>query len=286
MFERDMRAVVIGVGLMGGALAGALKQTGRFREVVGVDVDEAVLARAMQHGLIDRGEAEAPAAVAQADLVVLATPVRHIIRLLHDLAPHFKPGSLVIDIGSTKVQVVAAMDQLPPQVRAIGGHPMTGVATAGVDGADPVMFHDRVFVLTPTERSSDETIVWTQDLLHAIGASVIILDAARHDQNVALISHLPRFLPIPLLALATNSGDEMAMRLAAGGFRDKTSGAADNPSMWTDVALTNSENLLAAIRGLQAQLDALAQTIASGDEAAIRAMMQEAQVRWQKRFGS
>ena len=149
MQEADLTAVIIGVGLLGSSLAGALKQTGRFREVVGVDVDAATLAEALQRGWIDRGETDAHHAVAAADLVILATPVRHIIRLLAELGPHFQPGSLIMDIGSTKAQVVEAMNQLPTTVAAIGGHPMTGATTSGVAGANPLIFRDRVFVLNP-----------------------------------------------------------------------------------------------------------------------------------------
>ena len=285
MREGDISAAIIGVGLMGGSLAGALKQTGKFREVVGVDVNETTLAQAQQKGFIDRGETDVHVAASQADLIILATPVRHIIRLLKDLGPDLKEGTLVMDIGSTKAKVVAAMNQLPSTIEAIGGHPMTGAMTAGVSGANPIMFHNRTFILTPTQRSSDETVAWLQDLLKSIGANVIIMDAERHDQNTAIISHLPRFLPIPLIALATKSGDDMTMQLAAGGFRAMTSGAAENPNMWTDVVLTNPDNLIAAIRGLQGHLDELVKTIEIGDESSIRSMMNDAQLQWEKRYG-
>ena len=285
MREGDISAAIIGVGLMGGSLAGALKQTGKFREVVGVDVNETTLAQAQQKGFIDRGETDVHVAASQADLIILATPVRHIIRLLKDLGPDLKEGTLVMDIGSTKAKVVAAMNQLPSTIEAIGGHPMTGAMTAGVSGANPIMFHNRTFILTPTQRSSDETVAWLQDLLKSIGANVIIMDAERHDQNTAIISHLPRFLPIPLIALATKSGDDMTMQLAAGGFRAMTSGAAENPNMWTDVVLTNPDNLIAAIRGLQGHLDELVKTIETGDESSIRSMMNDAQLQWEKRYG-
>ena len=111
------------------------------------------------------------------------------------------------------------------------------------------------------------------------------MEAERHDRNTALISHLPRFLPISLLAMANQSGDDLTLQLAAGGFRDSTRLATENPAMWTDVALTNPQHIIAAIHDLQHSLDDLAQTLALGDASAIHALLETAQQQWERRFG-
>ena len=284
MPEPSHTAAVIGVGLIGSAFAAAIKATGRFRDIVGSDTNAAASERALLAGMIDRSEPDPYVAVAHADLVVLASPVREIIRLIGEIGPHLKAGALVMDLGSTKAQIVAAMEQLPTTVAAVGGHPMTGPMTTGLGVADPRMFHDRIFVLTPTKRTSTATLDWCTAVLRQIGATVIVMDAERHDHITAIISHLPRFLPVALLDVAVDSGDALTMQLAAGGFRESTRKATDNIDMWTDVALTNAPQLIIAIHALQSHLDALAQTIATGDEATIRAALAEAQRRWEQRF--
>ncbi len=279
-------AGIIGLGMLGASFALAIQATGIFTEVWGFDTSPAMRDRAMQAQAITVACPDLETLLRGVDVVVLATPVRAIIQILTSNAASFRPGTLVMDLGSTKAQIVAAMDALPTTLEAIGGHPMTGPVSAHqIDiGAD--LFRDHPFVLTPTTLTHPEALTWWQLLLEKIGARVIVMDAAAHDRVVAIISHLPRFLPIALLALADQDVDPMPFALAAGGFQESTRKVTDNIEMWLDVALTNPVGITNAIAALQQALENLASTIASGDADAIRGTLTHAQQIWLTHFGA
>ncbi len=279
-------AGIIGLGMLGASFGLALQKTGEFTEVWGFDTLPAMRNRAMLAHAIDVACPDLETLLHGVDVVVLATPVRAIIQIMTSYATSFRPGMLVMDLGSTKAQIVAAMDALPSTLAAIGGHPMTGPVTAHQHDISADLFRGHPFVLTPTALTHPETLSWCQHLLEKIGARGIVMDAADHDRVAAIISHLPRFLPIALLALADQDQDPMPFALAAGGFQESTRKATDNIEMWLDVALTNPAGITNAIAALQQALDTLAVTIASGDEGAIRATLTHAQQVWLTRFGA
>ncbi len=279
------QAIIVGLGLIGGSFAAAMKLNALYIDVVGVDTDNSVVADALQRGLIDRGATVLLEVVADADLIVLATPVRQIIKILQQIGPLLKDGALVLDVGGTKEQVVSAMNALPVRVQAIGGHPMCGKSTSGLDKADATVFLDKMFILTPTARMSPATQAFAEHLVAAIGGRPLLLDAIQHDQVVALISHLPRILPLALIDTAQNAGGSLAWAVAAGGFRESTKKATDNVPMWLDVLLTNPRGIVSAIQALQEQLDGLAQQIATGDEESLRRKLERAATTWNDHFG-
>jgi prephenate dehydrogenase len=200
--------------------------------------------------------------VRDADVVVLATLVRHILSAIPEVAAHMRPGALLLDLGSTKAQVVEAMDGIPEGLLAVGGHPMCGKEVGGLESAEATLFRGAPFVLTPTARTTDEAMLRAFELAEAVGARPIVLDAERHDRAVAVISHLPYLLASALVQAEAeaSAADPVVRDLAASGFRDTTRLAATHADMMLDILLTNwgavesaldtLERKLAEVRGL------------------------------------
>lgn len=263
------RVTIVGLGLMGGSLAGALR--GQCAEVIGVDAQPETLAAALALGLVD-GCAELEPGVRSADIVILATPVRVIIELISKIAPWLAPGSLLLDLGSTKGQIVEAMSGVPEWIEVVGGHPMCGKEFSGVEAADPHLFRERTFILSPLRRTSEVALALAQDLVCAVGAVPLLIEAEHQDYLVGTLSHLPYLLACSLVgtADATTSADPFAWQIVAGGYRDTSRVAGSDVQMWMDILMTNQEYVVAAARACQAQLERLTALIASGDEKGLR----------------
>lgn len=261
---------ILGLGLIGGSLALALRSSGVAASVIGYDADPMTARRAASLGAVDRVADDLGAAVAAADTVVLAAPVRSILELLDGIEPLLRPGTLLIDVGSTKRRIVERLDRLPAGVRAVGGHPMCGKEHAGIEHAEPGLFSGATFALCPTRRTDDAARRRAERLVAAIGARPLWLDAGDHDAAVASVSHLPYVLAVALVRAALDGkGSETAARLAASGFRDTSRLAASNERMMLDILATNGDAVLAALDRAAAELDALRALIAGGDAAAL-----------------
>ncbi len=271
----DSQVTVVGLGLMGGSLAGALR--GQCRAVVGVARRSGSLEVASACGLIDWGTTEVADGVRDADVVVLATPVRTITRQLAELAPLLPQGCLLMDLGSTKTEIVAAMARLPDHVQPLGGHPMCGKELSGIAAAEPGLFRGRTFILTPLPRTSEAALNLGRELAEATGAHALVLDPQRQDYLVATLSHLPYLLACALIATAdtTTSADPAAWEIVAGGFRDTSRVAGSDVTMMLDILLTNKEEVLKAVGVYQAQLAALAHLLEAGDEEGLRVALSD-----------
>ena len=267
---------IVGAGLMGASLALALR--GAVRVIRAVDTDPAN--REIVAAYVDDVSGDLDPAVAAADVIVLATPIRAILRLLERLKTTgvLKPGALVIDLGSAKQQIVQAMDDLPDTVQAVGGHPMCGKETSGPQEATGALYQGSVFVLCPSRRTTDEALTFATDMIRAIGAKPLILSAARHDTAVAAISHLPYLLSAGLVGAVNRcaESDPLAWTLASNGFRDTSRLAASDVTMMGDILFTNQDAILEALALFRAQLDALETAIRSSDEAALRGILAHA----------
>jgi prephenate dehydrogenase len=270
------RVAIVGLGLMGGSLAGALR--GKCRTVVGVARRSETIEYALERGLIDWGTTDLAEGVRQADVVVLATPVRVILHQLaeiarmHSIRPLLPEGCLLMDLGSTKAQIVAEMARLPDHVQPLGAHPMCGKELSGIEAADPALYHGCTFILTPLERTSEPAVALGRALAEAIGAHPLVLEAERQDRLVATVSHLPYLLACALVSTAdaTTSPDPAAWEIVAGSFRDASRVAASDVTMMTDILLTNRERVLEALDTYQAQLCHLACLVETGDEEVMR----------------
>jgi prephenate dehydrogenase len=261
---------VSGLGLMGGSLAGALR--GHCRAVIGVARRRETVEAALDQGLVDQGTTDLAQGLAGADVVVLATPVRVIRRQLAQIGPLLPQGCLVMDLGSTKAGIVAAMEGLPAHVQPLGGHPMCGKEVSGLEAADPAIYRDCTFILSPLARTSQEALVLARDLVQTVGARPLVLEPERQDFLAATLSHLPYLLACALVgtADATTSPDPAAWQIVAGGFRDTSRVAGSDVQMMLDILLTNRDEVLRAIGVFQEQLHGLARLLEEADEEGLR----------------
>ncbi len=259
----DSTVAVVGLGLMGGSLALALQERRACARVFGIERDAETRALALDHGIPSTLEL---GAVTEADVIVLATPVRTILEQLPRVGETARAGTLVMDIGSTKREIVRAMNELPSHLDVIGGHPMCGKERAGFANACASMFANAVFVLTPLARTRPEIIAGCQSLVRAIGAEAQLLDAGRHDEIAATISHLPYAAAATLMLIASERArqDDLTFALAAGGFRDTSRVAASDVTMMVDILLTNREPVGSLMRAYAARLAAIAVMVEQG----------------------
>lgn len=262
------RVAIIGLGLIGGSLARALRRASLCASITGYGRREAALQQAVEHGVIDHYSLEVPEAVDGADVVVLATPLSTTENLMRAMNEGLKPDCIVTDVGSAKGVVVAAArsalaDRLPFFVPA---HPIAGTEQSGVEASFAELFEDHVVIITPlaeTDRDAREKIavMW-----RGTGARVVELDVEHHDEVLAATSHLPHVLVYTLIdCLARMQDKQEIFDYAAGGFADFTRVASSSPEMWRDICLANSTSLLAVLDRFEQHLDRARQAIASGE---------------------
>lgn len=261
------RVAILGLGLMGASLGMALRAVGVAQVVTGYDADPGAAERARERGAIDIACADVSQAVAGADLIVLAAPIRAAPDLFSTIAPHLAPGALVTDLCSVKAQIVACAERiLPDPGHFVGSHPMTGSEHSGVEAARADLYERCVWPLTPTERTTSEAVARLSWMIDRLGATPLPLDPAEHDAAVALISHLPRIAASGLVLVAGQSASwPVARELAAGGFRDTTRVASGDPAMMLDICDANTAALLASLDAYIETLRLLRARIANGD---------------------
>ncbi|MCC6188149.1 MAG: prephenate dehydrogenase [Anaerolineales bacterium] len=265
---------VVGLGLMGGSLALALRS--HCRSIVGVDPDPRACALALECGAVDRA-AELDGALA-ADVLILAAPVRAITALVQDFArrPALEHPTVLLDLGSTKAQIVAAMQALPSGWDPLGGHPMCGKEVSGLAHAEASLFRDKLFVLTPLARTSPKALSLARALVAAVGARPLALSPDRHDTLAAHSSHLPYLAAALLVRAAEAAGDPQVWQLAASGFRDTSRLAASDVTMMLDILLTNRSAILAALERYQAEAATLSALLQDGAVEALRDFLTQA----------
>ncbi len=251
---------IVGTGLIGGSLGLALRQAGFAGRIVGYD-KRSVLEIAQTRGAVDRAEADLERAIAGSDVIVLATPVGCILSQLEAIAPLTAPDTLITDTGSTKerfVECARLMFGRDAGRRVLPGHPMAGKEVGGIENADADLFRNSVWLITPIDGEQPYTPRQQEylDLLRAIGARVIVMEAARHDRLCAWISHLPQMIATALASsLHEEFGDNAAlMQIGGRALREMTRIAQSPYSMWRDIALTNTENIEAALLQFEQQL--------------------------------
>ena len=248
------RANVIGLGLIGGSIALGLREQGWH--IAGDDVAPERVAIALDRQCIDAAGLDP-----EAELTFVAVPVLAVAdQVKRALA---ETRGAVTDVGSVKGAVCAAIDD----ARFVGGHPMAGSELEGLDGADGAMFSGAVWVLTPRPSTADATFAAAATVIGLLGAEVVALEPARHDEVVAVISHVPHLAAAGLMGLAAERGEEHAalLRLAAGGFRDMTRIASGHPDIWLDICAENRPAILSALDSLLDRLGELRRIV--GDDA-------------------
>lgn len=275
----DCSVTVVGLGLMGASLCMDLAQNHLCREVRGVARRTDTVLQAFFSGAVDEATNDLATGIQGADIVVLATPVRHIIATIEEIGPHLWPGALVTDMGSTKGDICAALNTLPDGVQPIGSHPMTGKETAGFEAAEPGLYRNAPWVLTPLPRTSPAALALATELAQAVGARPIVLEPARHDRLVASISHLPFLLASALVHAVNDVGvdDPKVWELAAGGFRDTSRVAASDTRMFMDILQTNRAAVLEQLDSFACHLQELRRMLANQDEQQLQARLGQSQ---------
>jgi prephenate dehydrogenase len=264
------KLVVIGVGLIGGSLACALRKAGQVGEVVGVGRGLANLEQAVALGVIDSYSQDPAQAVVDADMVVIGATLGSTAAILADIAPVLKATSIVTDVGSTKASVVAAARAaLGPAIsRFVPGHPIAGTEHSGAQAAFAELYVGHRVILTPIAETDHEALACVHKMWECAGARVTHMAVEDHDRVLAATSHLPHLLAFTLVDMlaAANDADDI-FAFAAGGFRDFTRIASSNPEMWRDIALANRDALLEICGAYSARLDRLMQALRDGDGA-------------------
>jgi prephenate dehydrogenase len=253
------RVAIVGLGLVGGSWGLALKARGFQGRRVGCDRAD-VLKQALEAGLVDDGVDDPKAAVRDADLVILATPVGTILDLLPQLRAAVKPRALVTDVGSTKRLICRrGAEVYDGEALFLGGHPLAGKERSGVGSADATLFDGTRYALTPhsPDHLADARVKAFTELVEKIGAKVFITDPSSHDRAVAFLSHLPQLVSTGLASLIAEQGAEdfLPVELAASGFRDVTRLAESPYNVWRDICLTNIENIQSALESLIEKLE-------------------------------
>jgi prephenate dehydrogenase len=242
--ESDFKKItIIGVGLIGGSFGLALKEKKPNFKIVGVDKQE-IIEKAIARGAIDEGTVNLEKGIKEADIVIIATPVKIILNILTQINPFLKKGCIVTDTGSTKKQIVErANEVLSKDVFFIGGHPMAGSEEYGIESANPYLFQDKTYILTPAHKSDLGALEKISLLIKMIGANRLILDLIEHDRIVGAVSHLPQIIAVSLIntigELALRGNNNNYFKAVGEGFKDMTRIASSPYKIWEDICDTN-----------------------------------------------
>jgi prephenate dehydrogenase len=247
----DTRIAIVGLGLMGGSLAMALR--GHCRTCCAYDPDPETIASALNRQIVDHASDDPVEILADADIVILAAPVLAIIDWIERIPSLMPSPAIIMDLGSTKTQICRAFETLPPRFDPIGGHPMTGKEKSGLAGAEKSLYRDAAFALSPLPRTSSRARSLALAIIKIVGARELWITPALHDRYVAATSHVP-YLVSSALALAT---PEETMALSGPGFLSTTRLAASSPALMIEILATNQTNILDSIANFRTQLNQL-----------------------------
>ena len=271
----ESKIAIVGLGLMGGSLALALK--GKCAALYGVDPDQAALDLACRQQIVDLADSDPAKLLPKADIVVLSAPVPAIITLLERLPSWMPNPCIVLDLGSAKKRIVEAMSQLPERFDPVGGHPICGKEKLSLANAERTLYYAAPFLLAPLPRTSPRALSAANQIIQAVGAKAVTMDAAEHDRFLASTSHLP-FLISSALALATPM--DMAPFIGTG-FKSTSRLAGTPSSMMLGVLQSNRENVLTALHEYQARLAEIESMISSNDFPRLESSLDQAQIKYQ-----
>ena len=263
------RVALIGLGLIGGSLALAMRRHGLAGRLVGADHNPDHVSQALALGLVDEAGTDAAAAVQGCDLIVLATPVGTLVGLAEAIAPHCAPGAIVSDVGSVKELVVREVGpRLPSGVHLVPAHPIAGTEHSGPTAGFAELFEGRWCILTPAPDTDPEAVARVGHLWRQVGSMVEIMEAGHHDRVLAITSHLPHLIAYTIVDTAVGleeSTQSEVIKFSASGFLDFTRIAASDPVMWRDIFLNNREAVLDILQRFTEDLTALQRAIRRGE---------------------
>lgn len=265
---------LIGIGLIGSSIARAARVRGTLaRRIIANARTSATLNRVRELGIADSCELAPADAVADADCVILCTPVGAFASVAESIGPHLKPGAIVTDVGSTKQSAIRdILPHLSENVHLVPGHPMAGTEFSGPDAGFSDLFEGRWTLLTPPPGTNREAVAKMKEFWKRCGAMVSVMDPGHHDRVVAIVSHLPHLIAFTICGTADDLADETrqeVLQFAASGFRDFTRIAASDPVMWRDIFLNNRDALLEMLARFTEDTQAMARAVRWGDAAYI-----------------
>jgi prephenate dehydrogenase len=270
------RVSILGVGLLGGSIGLAARSRLNGCRIIGYGHRRSTLDRALEVGAIDEAADTTLAAVHNADLVILCTPVGLLAEMLRQIGPALMPGAIVTDVGSTKRSILAAADRwLPASVHFVGSHPMAGSEKRGVEYARADLFENATCLLTPTPRTDPAALAAVREFWQALGMHTTDLSPEQHDQLLADVSHLPHALAAALVTMQPDA----AMPLAGKGFLDATRIAGGDGALWRDILHDNADNLRSSLARLQDQLTLLQGLLNPNQSAALEHWLNQAAAR-------
>jgi prephenate dehydrogenase len=264
---------IIGVGLIGGSLALALKRAGVVSRVVGYGRNTSSLQQALELGVVDEFSTDLAVAVREADVVVLAVPVGHMESIIAELAGHISANTVITDVGSSKQSIIHAAEQhLGNNItHFVPGHPIAGTEKSGVTAAFAELYQAHKVILTPGNNTSADAIALVESMWQQAGASVVRMEPHHHDEVLAATSHLPHLLAFALVdSLARLHEKSDIFEFAAGGFRDFTRIASSNPEMWHDICMANRDAVLKMLHLFQNDLSRLTLAIEQRDSQTVK----------------
>lgn len=276
---RDLNIAVIGLGLMGGSLALALR--GRCNQIIGIDPDQEVVSYALEQGIVSNAFTHPEGVLERNDVVILAAPVMSIVKLIEYLPVLHTGEPIIIDLGSTKRVVVEAMNKLPARFAAVAGHPMCGKETTSIRFANSDLFMNAQFVLTPTKRTTERAEDLAEMLVRAIGARPVWIDADSHDRWVASISHIPYLASVAL----TNVAPIDALQLAGPGWQSVTRLSGSSVSMMMDIIRTNQDNILDWLKEMRLWMERCEQELIANNYDALERLLEEGREKYLRNVG-
>ena len=271
--KRFDTVAIVGVGLIGGSIGLALRKRGLAERVVGIGRRQTSLRTARRVGAVTNTTIDLAKGVADADLIVVCSPVARIVEHVRTAAEHCPPETLITDTGSTKQSIVEALeDRLPRGCRFLGGHPLAGSEKAGASHARAELFDGRVAILTPTPNTQATDYDLLDQFWSDLGSVVVQMPADEHDRALALTSHLPHAVAVALAATLP----EQYFRFSGTGFQDTSRLAGGRPELWKQIFSLNRDNVLSALATYEGQLAALRNAIRDGDQTALENLLKKA----------
>ena len=271
------KVAVVGLGLIGGSLAAALRDSGEVGEVFGVERDSESLRFALENGIADAGSSEIGPGISGSEIVVVATYVDTIAQVAEEVSGVVSPDTVVCDTGSVKAPAVREMEKGPRNIRFVGAHPVAGRETSGVRESDPGLFSGKKCVVTPVESTCPEALSMVKTLFSLAGSEIVEMDPESHDEIFSLVSHLPHAVAYSLVsAVASSGGERNLFDFSGGGLADFTRVSESSPEMWAGIFIENRDAVLRAIRSFAGKLGEIEKAITSGNVEHLETLLREA----------